>query len=497
MKISLSVTAKFSPKKPKSTPPTVVVFCDDNGKVLGNIDKELHERASTLIERANFKGGLGSNIADFAVSDKTLSPLVVIGTGKLEKLASNIEKVAHATYSAIKDSQKAVIVWGNVICQKHFGQFVRGIFYKAYRFDHYKKEPAKDAPLKSIEFVNNKDSQADYEHTLAYTQAVIIAQNTARDLANEPPNVANPSYLAKQAKQLAKDYADTVEVSILDEKKMEKLGMGCFLSVSKGSVEEGKLVVIEYYGKTKKGAKAGLQAPIALVGKGITFDTGGISLKPGANMDEMKYDMGGAAAMLGTITGVCEAKLPLDIVVVLACAENMPSGNASRPGDIVTAMDGTTVEILNTDAEGRLVLCDALCYVQENYSPSVIVDAATLTGACVVALGSHRSGLYCNDEDTLVALESAGEYTADVVWHMPLDEAYASQLKSPFADLQNIGGPKGGSITAACFLQHFIKNDTPWAHFDIAGTAWNGGENKGATGRPVPLLMQFLKSQVK
>lgn len=493
MKITLSVSNKFAPKKSKNTP-TAVVFCDDNGVILGNLDKELSERASTLVKKSHFKGGLGESVGDFVSDDL---PLVVIGTGKLDKLAGNIEKVAHATYPLIKNHAKAVIVWGDTICQKHFSQFVRGIFYKAYRFDNYKKEPAKDAPLKAIEFINNKDSQADYENALAFTQAVIIAQNTARDLGNEPPNVMNPSHIAKLAKQLGKDYEDLVEVSVLDEKKMAKLGMGCFLSVSQGSDEEGKMVVIEYYGKSKKGTKAGLQNPIALVGKGITFDTGGISLKPGANMDEMKYDMGGAAAMFGTIKGVCEAKLPLDIVVILACAENMPSGKATRPGDIVYAMDGTSVEILNTDAEGRLVLCDALCYVQDTYKPAVVLDTATLTGACVVALGAHRSGLYSNDEDTLCALQSAGEYTNDTVWHMPLDDAYAQQLKSPFADLQNIGGPKGGSITAACFLHHFIKNDTPWAHFDIAGTAWASGDNKTATGRPVPLLMQYLKNQAK
>ena len=255
------------------------------------------------------------------------------------------------------------------------------------------------------------------------------------------------------------------------------------------------MAVIEYYGKSGKSKKAKLQDPIALVGKGITFDTGGISLKPGAGMDEMKFDMGGAAAMLGTIKAVCEAKLALDIVVVLACAENMPSGNATRPGDIVTAMNGTSVEILNTDAEGRLVLCDALCYVQENYKPKAIIDAATLTGACVIALGGVRSGLYCNDEDTLFALEAASENSGDLAWQMPLDDAYDEQLKSNFADLPNIAGREGSSITAACFLQRFIKDGQAWAHLDVAGTAWQSGENKGATGRPVPMLMSYLKAQ--
>lgn len=261
--------------------------------------------------------------------------------------------------------------------------------------------------------------------------------------------------------------------------------MGAFLAVAQGSDNEGKLIVLHYTGKTTKG-----KAPIALVGKGVTFDTGGISIKPSAGMEEMKFDMGGAAAMLGVAKGLCQAQLPIDVVIVLACAENMPSAKASRPGDVVTAMDGTTIEILNTDAEGRLVLADALCYVQKQYKPSVIIDAATLTGACVVALGAHRSGLYSNDEDVLFELESASKTSNDLVWHMPLGDDYAAQIKSKVADLQNIGGPKGGSVTAACFLQHFVK-DTPWAHLDIAGTAWVAGDTAGATGRPVPLLMHY------
>lgn len=234
-------------------------------------------------------------------------------------------------------------------------------------------------------------------------------------------------------------------------------------------------------------------APIVLVGKGVTFDSGGISIKPGAAMDEMKFDMGGSASVLGTIKALCEARLPINVVGALACAENMPSGEATRPGDIVKAMNGMNVEILNTDAEGRLVLADTLCYVQR-YNPRAIIDVATLTGACVIALGHVRSAVFSNDEDVLFELENASDQSGDLIWHMPLDDQYQSQLDSPMADIQNIGGRAAGAVTAACFLSRFIEEDQAWAHLDIAGTAWNSGKEKGATGRPVPLFMQYLKN---
>jgi leucyl aminopeptidase len=260
--------------------------------------------------------------------------------------------------------------------------------------------------------------------------------------------------------------------------------MGAFCAVARGSEREGQIIVMEY-----KGAKG---APVALVGKGVTFDTGGISLKPGAGMDEMKYDMGGAASVLGTVKSVCELALPIHLVAVIAAAENMPDGRASRPGDIVTTLSGQTVEILNTDAEGRLVLCDALTWVQKKHKPHTVIDIATLTGACVVALGSHAQAIYSNNEALGKALLEAGNKTMDRGWPMPLWDDYQEQLDSPFADIANIGGPKAGSVTAACFLARFTK-DVNWAHLDIAGTAWvSGGMQKGATGRPVPLLTRYL-----
>ncbi|MBL4869146.1 MAG: leucyl aminopeptidase, partial [Pseudomonadales bacterium] len=306
-------------------------------------------------------------------------------------------------------------------------------------------------------------------------------------LGDTPPNVCHPTYLAKQAQQLARSYPK-LSVKIVNEKELEKMGAGAFLSVSKGSDQPGKLIVMQY-----KGGKTG-DAPHALIGKGITFDSGGISLKPGAGMDEMKYDMGGAASVLGTIKAICELNLNLNVVALIAAAENMPSGGASRPGDIVTTMSGKTVEILNTDAEGRLVLCDALTYVGQ-FKPASVVDIATLTGACIMALGHQTSALLSNDETLAKNLLSAGETAMDKAWQLPLWEEYQSQLDSPFADMANIGGRPAGTITAACFLSRFAE-DYQWAHLDVAGTAWvSGGMKKGATGRPVPLLTQYLQDR--
>jgi len=276
---------------------------------------------------------------------------------------------------------------------------------------------------------------------------------------------------------------------VLDEKRMSELGMGAFLAVSRGSEAPGKMIIIQYRGKGSSG-----QAPIALVGKGITFDTGGISLKPGAAMDEMKFDMCGAASVLGATRAAIDANLPLHLVTVVAAAENMPSGRATRPGDIVSTHSGKTVEILNTDAEGRLVLCDALSYTVERFKPRVIVDVATLTGACIVALGAHASGVFSNDEELVSELLAAGEFSGDRAWRLPLWDEYQAALKSPFADVANIGTGGAGSVTAACFLSRFVEKQR-WAHMDVAGTAFQGGATKGATGRPVSLLFRYLIEQ--
>jgi leucyl aminopeptidase len=311
--------------------------------------------------------------------------------------------------------------------------------------------------------------------------------NEARELANLPGNICTPEYLAQRARRLARG-SERLSVKVLNEKQMKELGMGSFLSVSAGSATPPRMIIIEYKGGKRSGK------PQVLVGKGITFDSGGISLKPGAKMDEMKFDMGGAASVLGTLAAVKALELPINLIGIIAAAENMPSGTATKPGDVVTSMSGKTIEILNTDAEGRLVLADALTYA-ERYEPAAVVDIATLTGACVVALGAHASGLYANDESLAEQLLEAGTESHDRAWRMPLWDDYQKQLDSNFADMANIGGPGGGSVTAACFLSRFAEKYA-WAHLDIAGSAWDSSP-KGATGRPVALLTRYLRDRAE
>ncbi|RNF29158.1 cytosol aminopeptidase [Massilia aurea] len=326
--------------------------------------------------------------------------------------------------------------------------------------------------------------------TLTQAAAIANGMNLTKELGNLSPNVCTPTFLANTARKLADDYGFDIEV--LERKQLEALKMGSFLSVTRGSDEAPKFIVLKHNGGKSK------DAPVVLVGKGITFDTGGISLKAGPGMDEMKYDMCGAGSVLGTFRAIGEMGLKLNVVGIVAACENMPSGRATKPGDIVTAMNGTTIEVLNTDAEGRLILCDALTYA-ERFKPAAVVDIATLTGACIVALGHHTSGLFTRDDaahDGLAQeLLDAGKQAGDVAWRFPLGDIYNDQLKSNFADLANIGTPGAASITAACFLENFTRKYT-WAHLDIAGTAWKSGANKGATGRPVPLLTTFLMNRV-
>jgi len=369
------------------------------------------------------------------------------------------------------------------------GECIRSIEDSLYSFDQFKSKKTGEKSLSSVSFHCAPENQTAYNESYTRAQAQSIGINTAKDLGNLPGNVCTPTYLAEQAKLLAKT-SKKISVKILEEEDMEKLNMGAFLSVSKGSTEPGKLIVIEYKGGKKD------EAPHMLVGKGITFDTGGISLKPGAQMDEMKYDMCGAASVIGTMTAIAELQPNLNIVSIIAGAENMPAGNASKPGDIVTTASGQTVEILNTDAEGRLVLCDALTYA-ENYKPASVVDIATLTGACIVALGHSTSAVMGNSDDLVNELLDAGKSANDKAWQLPIWDEYQDLIDSPFADMQNIGGKGAGSITAACFLSRFAKKYN-WAHLDVAGTAWvSGGKDKGATGRPVPLLLQYLLNKEK
>jgi len=361
-------------------------------------------------------------------------------------------------------------------------QFVAG----TYSYTEMRGTPPADKlQLNSIDLqLAAKADQKAVNQGIKDASAVALGVAAARDLGNAPANVCTPTYLANQSKKLAKNYA-SVTCQVLDEKQMEKLGMGSFLSVGHGSIEPSKMIVMQHKGGKVK------DAPHVLVGKGITFDTGGISLKPPGTMYEMIYDMCGAASVFGAMKTVAELNLPINVVAVIAAAENMPSDRATRPGDIVKSMSGQTIEILNTDAEGRLVLCDALTYV-EKFKPATVIDVATLTGAVVVALGNQASAVYANDDALAADLDAAGTTTHDRVWRMPLWEEYQQQLNSAFADMTNIGGPAAGSVTAACFLARFTKKYR-WAHLDVAGTAFKSGmSTKAATGRPVYLLTQYL-----
>jgi leucyl aminopeptidase len=355
---------------------------------------------------------------------------------------------------------------------------------KSYRFEQTKSEKKPAPPLKRVDlWVADKADAPTAElaarHGLAIAQGVALA----KDLGNLPGNICTPSYLAERAQGLGRDYP-ALKVQVLEEADMEALKMGALLSVSRGSRQPAKLIVFEY-----RGGAAGSK-PIVLVGKGLTFDAGGISIKPAEAMDEMKYDMCGGAGVFGTMAAVAELGLPINLIGVVPASENLPDGAANKPGDIVTSMSGQTIEILNTDAEGRLILCDALTY-SERFDPALVVDLATLTGACVVALGKHACGLFTKDDALAAELLSAGEAAADRAWRLPLWDDYQQQLDSNFADMSNVGGREGGAITAACFLARYTKKLT-WAHLDIAGIAWLSGKEKGATGRPVPLLTELL-----
>ena len=532
-------TQKILKKEAKSKDAAcLVVLIDDKKNILAEAQlSDYQSRIAQLMEVSHFNGKACETVADYALAgDKKTAKenpvqLLLVGVGNIDKLShSGLQKIANTIYqSTQKRVDSITVALGDALEENHFSQFALNLLAASYRFDKYKSEQSTPV-LTDIYLLADESLEA----ALTFAEAVFAGQSLTRDVANEPGNICFPAYMAEQAEALAKAYPDLLKVTVLGEDEMSALGMNCFLAVAQGSAKEGKLVLLEYRGKSNFSAKVGASkiansgakvtgglkaladklptkaaskksdknsdvktvnddAPIVLVGKGVTFDSGGISIKPGAAMDEMKFDMGGSASVLGTIKALCEARLPINVVGALACAENMPSGDATRPGDIVKAMNGKSVEILNTDAEGRLVLADTLCYVQR-YQPKAIIDVATLTGACVVALGHVRSAVFSNDEDVLFELENASHLSGDLIWHMPLDDEYQTQLDSPIADMQNIGGKGGGAITAACFLSRFVEEGQAWAHLDIAGTAWNSGKDKAATGRPVPLFMQYLKN---
>jgi leucyl aminopeptidase len=373
-------------------------------------------------------------------------------------------------------------VGGEALTAAHAEALVAAVGDAVYLYRHTKPSAAAAPKLACVTLVAGKAQAAALGRGLTQGQAVAAGVMLARECANRPGNHATPTYLANEAKKLGKQFGFKVEV--FDRKQIAKIGMGSFLAVAQGSVEPPRFIVMHYNGAAKT------QAPIVLVGKGITFDSGGISLKPGAEMDEMKYDMGGAASVLGTMRAIGALQPKVNVVALIPSCENMPSGNAVKPGDVVTSLSGQTIEILNTDAEGRLILCDALTYA-ERFKPAAVVDIATLTGACVIALGHHNSGLFSSDDTLAAELLAASRSALDPAWRMPLDDEYDEGLKSHYADMANIAGRAGGAITAAKFLQRYAAK-YPWAHLDIAGTAWKSGAAKGATGRPVPLLTHFV-----
>jgi len=435
-------------------------------------------------------GKVGSTLMLHHVANIAAERVLLIGLGKANEFASKqLIDVLRATFGALqKTACKDAALYLTDLPVKgrdeawKIMQTVLAAAESGYRCDQLKSKPADALALRKILLGCAGKPGSAAREALSQSNAIAHGMKLAKDLGNLPGNICTPAYLAEQTKTLAKEHK--LNATVLEEKDMSKLGMYSLLSVTRGSRQPAKLITLEYHGGNKN------QKPVVLVGKGITFDSGGISLKPGADMDEMKYDMCGAASVLGTMLAIAEIGLKLNVVGVIPSCENMPDGAASRPGDIVKSMSGQTIEILNTDAEGRLILCDALTY-SKKFNPGTVIDIATLTGACVIALGHVASGLYSNEDILARDLLDAGDYTYDRAWQLPLWDDYQQQLDSNFADMQNIGGRAGGGITAACFLSRFTK-EYHWAHLDIAGTAWKSGKEKGATGRPVPLLTQYL-----
>lgn len=465
-------------KSPKNGRSAAVL---DNNPLFNAVDKQTDGAISYLLETGDFDGG--SNQTQLISHSKRKVVLVGLGQTANNRSICKAQQAAQRALGHTQTQQAISALLLNLDESERKDNVVRQLASAAelatYRYSTTKSSPAEAATLESMSIVVD-DAQAEQVTNGA---AIGAGANFARELGNLPGNVCTPTYLSEQAIALGEQHAK-LTTTVVEEKEMERLGMGALLAVSRGSREPAKLITMEY-----KGAGAN-DKPLCLVGKGLTFDAGGISLKPGAGMDEMKYDMCGAAAVFGTIKAACELGLPLNIVGVVPSSENLPDGIAVKPGDVVTSMAGKTIEILNTDAEGRLILCDALEY-SRRFDPKVVIDMATLTGACVIALGHHISGLLGNDDALADDLLSAGKAAADEAWRLPITDDYQQQLKSNFADMANIGGRPAGTITAACFLARFTE-DYRWAHLDIAGTAWKSGAAKGATGRPVPLLMEYL-----
>jgi leucyl aminopeptidase len=446
---------------------------------------------SKIVSRGDMSGKNGETVLINIIPDSSIESILLVGLGKKEPLSGkNYRKALFAAINSLKKPQIKSVACSLAECEVIAGnwqwktrQIIEVFNDSIYQFTAQKSDKETESKLQKLSIIAPENEIASSQAGLTQGQAIAEGINLTKLLGDLPGNICTPSYLAEQAIELGKTY-EKLTVKVLEESDMAALGMGSFLSVSRGSRQPAKLITLDYQG-SEKNAK-----PIVLIGKGLTFDAGGISLKPSLGMDEMKYDMCGGAAVLGTLLAAAKMQLPLNIVGLIPSSENMPDGNANKPGDIVTSMSGKTIEVLNTDAEGRLILCDTLTYA-ERYNPEVVIDLATLTGACLVALGRVASGLLGNDDALCNDLLAASVTANDNIWRLPLWEEYQELLKSNFADMANIGGKDAGTITAACFLSYFAENYR-WAHLDIAGTAWRTGQIKGATGRPVPLLSQYL-----
>ncbi|MGV6807145.1 MAG: leucyl aminopeptidase [bacterium] len=454
------------------------------------IDSAVARTAKQTIASGDFKAREAEILTLHEPKDCPAERLVLVGTGKNQFTAASLHRLFVTLSKKLLALPVKAALIDNIVdiegldTAEAAALLARSAEEASYAFTaHHSKKP-KPKTLKKLSLRATSENTSALRAALKRGARTGEGVNISRELGDQPGNICNPAFLASEAKKLAAQH-EKLSCKVLSEAQMKRLGMHSLLSVSAGTTQPAQLIVLEY-----KGATSG--KPVVLVGKGVTFDTGGISLKPGAAMDEMKYDMCGAASVIGTLHAVAAMNLKRHVIGIIPAVENMPGGSATRPGDIVTSMSGQTIEILNTDAEGRLILCDALTYA-ERFKPEVIIDIATLTGACVVALGEHATGLFSNDDDLADALLSSGVKAGDRAWRLPLWEEYDKQLKSNFADMANIGGPKAGSATAAAFLHRFTKKQR-WAHLDIAGTAWRSGAAKGATGRPVPLLVEYLQS---
>jgi leucyl aminopeptidase len=461
-----------------------------------DLDAKLGGRIARLVKRGDMRGKPGDSLLLAEVSGVACERVLLVGLGA--RSAFNRKQYRKALAGALttvaKTGARDAVNYVALETVKDADPYslartaVEAVGNSRYRIPDHKtvNKRAKSALTRFGIAADNRSARSGVERGIEHGEGIVAGMSLMRDLANQPSNVCTPTYLANAAKNLAREHR-SIRVRILNEDDCRKLKMGSFLSVTNGTDEPAKLIVLEYNGAARSGA------PIALVGKGVTFDTGGISLKPPPGMDEMKFDMSGAASVLGTFKAVATLGLPVNVVGIVPACENMPNGRATKPGDIVKSMSGQTIEVLNTDAEGRLILCDAITY-SRRFKPRAVIDIATLTGACVVALGNHLSGLFGNDQELIDALRDAGQRADDRAWPMPIGDDYAEGLKSNFADFANVAGREGGAITAACFLGKFTDG-LAWAHLDVAGTAYVGGSGKSSTGRPVPLLVDYLLNQ--